>query len=104
MMNGLRTKCVTGLLTLALLAPLSASLGLAQEADLKVDLNQAPVTELVKLPGVGEKVAERIVNYRKANGPFQDTRELMNVRGIGEKTYLKLEQYLTVTRDTSKRK
>jgi len=88
-----------------LLAPLSFSFASGvQEADLKIDLNRAGVEELVKLPGVGEKVAARIVDYRRTNGPFEDKPELMNVRGIGEKTFLKLEPFLTVTAEKSKKK
>ena len=62
-----------------------------------VDLNRAQVEELVALPGIGEIVARRIVTYREENGPFRKTEELMNVRGIGEKTYLKLKPYLEVS-------
>ena len=74
----------------------------AQEPIQKVDLNQAGVEELMELPGIGEKVAARIVRYREENGPFQAPEELMNVRGIGEKTYLKLESRLTVTTERKK--
>jgi competence protein ComEA len=62
------------------------------------------VEELVELPGIGEQVAKRIVAYREENGPFESTKELMNVRGIGEKSYLKLERYLTVGGEKDKRK
>jgi len=70
-----------------------------EDDELKVDLNHAGVEELVRLPGVGEVVAKRIVSYREENGAFQAKEELMNVRGIGEKTYLKLEPYLTVSQE-----
>lgn len=100
----MKSNLLAVLVAVALLIPLSSSFTFAQEAETKVDLNSAAIAELVELPGVGEKVAERILNYRKANGPFRDTRELMNVRGIGEKTYLKLEPYLTVTKDATKKK
>ena len=63
-------------------------------------MNRATIEELMELPGVGEKVAERIVSYREENGCFEEPKELMNVRGIGEKTYLKLESYLTVSEET----
>jgi competence protein ComEA len=64
--------------------------------ELRVDLNHADAAELAKLPGIGEQVAKRIIAYRTDNGPFQKTEELMNVRGIGEKTYLKLRPMLTL--------
>ena len=86
--------------SVALALPLLAGAAVAQDDELRVDLNRAGIEELVKLPGVGEIVAQRIVNYREENGAFRATEELMNVRGIGEKTYLKLEPYLTVSEET----
>jgi comEA protein len=61
-----------------------------------VNLNTATVAELEALPGVGAKVATRIVEYRTKKGPFRKTEELMNVQGIGEKSFLKLRPQLTV--------
>jgi comEA protein len=61
-----------------------------------VNLNTAGVPELAALPGIGEKTAARIVEYRQKNGPFKKIEELMNVQGIGEKSFLKLKPQLTV--------
>ena len=61
-----------------------------------VNLNTATVVELQELPGVGVKTAERIVQYREKNGPFKKIEELMNVQGIGEKSFLKFRAQLTV--------
>jgi competence protein ComEA len=61
-----------------------------------VNLNTATVTDLETLPGVGAKTAARIIEYRQKNGPFKKVEELMNVRGIGEKNFLKLKSQLTV--------
>lgn len=61
-----------------------------------VNINTAKATELEALPGVGVKTAARIVEYRQKNGPFKKVEELMNVRGIGEKSFLKLKSQLTV--------
>lgn len=72
--------------------------------EVRVDINHATVEELVELPGIGEQMAKRIVAYREKNGPFESTKELMNVRGIGEKSYLKLERYLTLGEQNEKRK
>lgn len=72
--------------------------------ELLVDLNHADQSELAKLPGIGEQVAKRIIAYRTDNGPFQKTEELMNVRGIGEKTYLKLRPLVTLGSDKQPRK
>ena len=61
-----------------------------------VNLNTAAVADFEGLPGIGAKTAARIVEYRQKNGPFKKVEELMNVRGIGEKNFLKLKPQLTV--------
>lgn len=61
-----------------------------------INLNTATAAELEKLPGVGPAVAARIVEYRQKNGPFKKVEDLMNVRGIGEKTFLRLKPLLTI--------
>ena len=61
-----------------------------------VNLNTATVAELEALPGIGAKVATRIVEYRTKKGPFRKIEELMNVQGVGEKSFLKLRPQLTV--------
>jgi competence protein ComEA len=61
-----------------------------------VNLNTATVTELMQLPRVGPKTAQRIVDFRQEHGPFQRPEDLMNVKGIGEKTFQKLRPYITV--------
>ena len=61
-----------------------------------VNINTASAAELDSLPGIGAKTAARIVEYRQKNGPFKKVEELMNVRGVGEKNFLKLKPQLTV--------
>ena len=61
-----------------------------------VNLNTASASDLEGLPGIGAKTAARIVEYRQKNGPFKKIEELMNVQGIGEKSFLKLRAQLSV--------
>jgi competence protein ComEA len=61
-----------------------------------VNLNTATVTELMQLPRVGIKTAQRIVEFREAHGAFQRLEDLMNVKGIGEKAFARLQPYLTL--------
>lgn len=61
-----------------------------------VNLNTANVAQLEALPGVGLKTAERIIEYRQKNGGFKKVEEVMNVRGVGEKGFLKLKPMLSV--------
>lgn len=62
-----------------------------------ININTASATELDTLPGIGAKTAARIVEYRQKNGPFKKIEELMNVRGVGEKNFLKLKPRITVS-------
>jgi competence protein ComEA len=61
-----------------------------------ININTASSGELETLPGIGAKTAARIVEYRVKNGPYKKVEELMNVRGVGEKNFLKLRTQLTV--------
>jgi competence protein ComEA len=67
-----------------------------------VNLNAAPVEQLDTLPGVGRKMAERIIEYRQKNGGFKKIEELMNVKGIGEKNFLRLKPFVFVPARTEK--
>jgi competence protein ComEA len=60
-----------------------------------VNLNTATVTELMQLPRIGAKTAERIIAFRKQHGGFRRAEELMNVKGIGEKGFARLKPHLT---------
>lgn len=67
-----------------------------QTGSVRVDLNAAGLAELEKLPGIGAELANRILDYREAEGNFSSVEELMNVPGIGEKKFAALEDYVTV--------
>jgi competence protein ComEA len=68
----------------------------AATASAPLNLNSASVAQLEALPGVGRATAERIVEYRQKSGGFKKPEDLMNVRGIGEKSFLKLKPLITV--------
>jgi competence protein ComEA len=91
---------VCALAALLVAGPLSsAEAGQAPPAAAKaatVDLNAASVSDLETLPGIGRRTAERIVEYRQKNGAFKKIEELMNVKGIGEKSFLRLKPLITV--------
>ena len=68
----------------------------AATADRPVDVNAASEAELTSVPGIGESLARRIVEFREKNGPFKAVDDLLKVQGIGEKSLPKLRPYLTV--------
>lgn len=101
-------RMVAAALTLVLAVFLSSGLALAAAKPApssKVDLNTATVEQLTTLPGVGPKLAARIVAQREKSGGFKSVQELMNVKGIGEKNFEKIQGYLTLgdTRSGSSR-
>jgi competence protein ComEA len=88
------------ILAAALAVALVASTGIAAAAAKpaptgKINLNTASAQQLTELPGVGEKLAARIVEYRQKSGGFKNVQELMNVQGVGEKNLAKIQGFLT---------
>lgn len=62
----------------------------------KININKADVSALSTLPGIGPSKAQSILSYREENGPFQTIDDLKNVSGIGDKTFEKLQDSITV--------
>ncbi|NLJ60059.1 MAG: ComEA family DNA-binding protein [Firmicutes bacterium] len=62
----------------------------------KVNINTATASQLQELPGIGQTLAERILEFRTANGRFERPEDLMRVSGIGEKKYRDLKDSITV--------
>src|SRR6185436_19640148 len=81
----------------ALMANVGTALAAAKAAPTsKVNVNTATAEQFAVLPGVGPKLGARIVEYRqKSGGSFKSVQELMNVRGIGEKNFAKLQPHPT---------
>ena len=63
----------------------------------KIDINRAEPWLLEALPGIGEVLAQRIVDYRSENDLFRRIEDLLKVSGIGEATFKKIEDYITVS-------
>ena len=96
------TSVVTAVLTMVLAglpvrATTQEAAAVSKPSAAVVNLNTATATDLEALPGVGPKTAARIVEYRQKSGSFKKIEELMNVKGIGEKSFLKLKHLITVT-------
>lgn len=66
-----------------------------------ININTASVELLTELPGIGGKLAERIVAYRESNGPFRYKSQLLEVSGIGAGTYRELEDLITIEEDNA---
>ncbi len=79
--------------------PLSAESGPAAAASAaagKVSINAADKSELEKLPGIGPVLAQRIMDYRRTNGPFRDVADLKKVTGIGESVFGRLKDKISL--------
>lgn len=69
---------------------------LVDDASEKISINKATYEELITLPGIGPKTAEKIIEYRNTYGPFWTIEDIKNVKGIGDKKYAKLKEFITV--------
>ncbi len=93
------TRIVTTGLALAVASMLSLGTVLADAKPApsgKINLNTATAEQLSEVPGVGPKLAARIVEHRQKEGSFRSMSELLNVKGVGEKNLAKIQGYLSV--------
>ncbi len=65
-------------------------------AEKSIDINQAGMEKLILLPGIGEKTAENIVNYRTENGDFKFLNDLLSIKGIGKAKLNKIKKYIFI--------
>lgn len=61
-----------------------------------VNINLSNLEQLCRLPGIGPTLAKRIIEHRDKNGPFRDIEDLRNVRGIGDKKFAEIKEFLTL--------
>lgn len=86
---------VAAVLAVACLAlTMSMPVAVADDSGM-VNINTASAEQLAALPRIGPAIAQRIVAYREKNGPFKRPADLMNVKGIGESTFLQLKDLIT---------
>ena len=73
----------------------------AQQVVGVVNINTATADQLKMLPGIDDKLASNIINYRDANGPFKSTDDLLNVSGMTKEKFNKISQNLALEGDTT---
>ena len=95
--------CGALLISAPMVSAQSAPTASAAPAKPALNLNTATQDQLETLPGIGRRTAERILEYRTKSGGFKRIEELMNVKGIGEKSFLKLKPLITVSGEKGER-
>ncbi|MFH1965676.1 MAG: helix-hairpin-helix domain-containing protein [Acidobacteriota bacterium] len=89
-------KYLTGLFFTVLVIFLFVAGNAMSQGIEKVDINLGDSASLQELPGIGPAMAIRIIEYRETNGPFERIEDLMEVKGIGEKRFLNLQDLIVV--------
>ena len=76
----------------------------SESIKLKIDLNRAEWYELIILPGIGEKKARAIVEYRKGTGSFKNIEQLCGVNGIGTETVKRIKDLVFINEEMKEEK
>lgn len=71
--------------------------GSMKEVSGKININTASLSELISLPGIGEKRAQKIISYREKAGNFKNKEDIMKVKGIGEGIYTKIKDIIEIS-------
>lgn len=70
-----------------------------EEYRFQIDINQADKTEFMLVPGIGSAMAENIISRRDEMGGFRSLEDLKEIRGIGQKTFLRISPFLKIDRN-----
>ena len=96
----------TGVIILLLILGCSSAVAKEDAAqpldDWMININTADAAELMQLPGIGVVKAQRIVDFRTTHGQFETIEDIMNVKGIGVKTFMKFKDRITVANELKK--
>jgi competence protein ComEA len=67
----------------------------------KVNINTATESQIALLPGIGPKIAGKVINYRADNGNFKTAEDIKKVKGVGNKKFEKMRDYIIIEGDTT---